>query len=186
MVKRREGGDRAPLLHASVPGPVGDRSEEHILYRHADSAVAAALGEFMGARRVWIADGHHRYETGLNYQRERREAEGDPEGLKGYDTLLVGLSAFEDSGLVVLPTHRLVRNIPADRMETLLPQLQRYFQIRSMSADAALDWIRVEQPSERRYALVHPGGAYGLVLRDLSQAEAGAAEGHCDAWKRLT
>ena len=148
--------------------------------------MAAALGEFMGARRVWIADGHHRYETGLNYQRERREAEGDPEGLKGYDTLLVGLSAFEDSGLVVLPTHRLVRNIPADRMETLLPQLQRYFQIRSMSADAALDWIRVEQPSERRYALVHPGGAYGLVLRDLSQAEAGAAEGHCDAWKRLT
>ena len=183
LLERSRAGT-APLLSATVPVE-GGNSDEHALYRHTDPKLARALGAFMQSRRVWIADGHHRYETALNYQRERRAEAGNQAGIQGYDTLLVGLSAFEDPGLVVLPTHRLVRNVAADRMETLLPQLQRYFQTRSLSPEAALQWIRVEHAGEKRFALVHPGGAYGLSLRDLSQAEAGAAEGHCDAWKRL-
>ncbi len=183
LARSRDAGQ--PFLRASVPGAAGAPPDEHALYRHDDPTAIGELQAFMRERRVWIADGHHRYETGLNYRRERREADGDPKELQGYDTLLVGLSAFEDSGLVVLPTHRLVRNIPTDRMETLLPQLQRYFQVRSLSTEAAMEWIRVESPAEKRFALIHPGGAYCLALRDLRQAEAGAAEGHCDAWKRL-
>jgi len=174
-----------PIVSASVPPPFGDAPDEHVLFRHVDAQLAADIQAFMSARRVWIADGHHRYETALNYQRERRAADGDPAELQGYDTMLVGLSSFEDPGLIVLPTHRLVRNISADRMESLAPLLERYFEVLPMTAAAAAEWIRDEQPSERRFALVHAGGAYGLVLRDLSQAVAGAAEGHCDAWKRL-
>src|SRR5205823_5983829 len=153
--------------------------------RHSGANVLHELAQAMSPKRVWIADGHHRYETALNYQRERRSAEGDPAQLKGYDSLLIGLSAFEEPGLIVLPTHRLIRNVSADRMESLLPQLQRYFQVRSMTVEKAREWLKSEDPSERRFVLLHPRGAYGLALRDLSVAEAGAAEGHCDAWKRL-
>jgi uncharacterized protein (DUF1015 family) len=176
---------RSPLLQTVLPDATGYGGDEHLLYRHADPDLARELESFMGPRRVWIADGHHRYETGLNYQRERRSEEGDPAEIQAYDSLLIGLSAFEDPGIVVLPTHRLLRNIPQDRLETLAPQLQRYFQVRAMSSEAVQTWIRVQTPDERRFALVHARGAYGLVLRDLRQAEAGAAEGHCDAWKRL-
>jgi uncharacterized protein (DUF1015 family) len=178
-------GEAEPLLRATVPAAEGGLPDEHIVYRHAGADLADALAEFMAPRRVWIADGHHRYETALNYRRERRQQDGDPSGIRGYDSLLVGLSAFEDPGLVVLPTHRLVRNVPADRMGALLPQLQRYFQVRSLSTDRALEWIRTEEPQATRFALLHAGGAFGLTVRDMRQAEAGAAEGHCEAWKRL-
>jgi uncharacterized protein (DUF1015 family) len=103
----------------------------------------------------------------------------------GYDFLLIGLTSFEEPGLIVLPTHRLIRNVSAERMESLLPQLQRYFQVRSFTVEKAREWLKSEDPSERRFAILHSKGAYGLALRDLSIAEAGAAEGHCDAWKRL-
>ena len=178
-------GNSAPFLHVVFHGDGGSADDEHLLYRHGDPDLVCGLNEFMKDRRVWIADGHHRYETALNYQRERRQADGNPPQLKDYDSMLVGLSAFEDPGLVVLPTHRLVRNVPADRMEALVPQLQRYFTVRGLSTEAAQQWIREESSGEKRFALLLAEKAYGLALRDIHQAEAGAAEGHCDAWKRL-
>ena len=178
-ILNRSRGDRVPDLQATVAG------EDHLVYRHSDAETLRALAEVMNPKRVWIADGHHRYETALNYQRERRAADGDPDKLMGYDSLLIGLSAFEEPGLIVLPTHRLIRNVSADRMDSLLPQLQRYFQVRSFTVEKAREWLKSEDPNERRFAILHPKGAYGLSLRDLSIAEAGAAEGHCDAWKRL-
>ncbi len=177
--------ENGPLLRAAVPGAPGAAADEHLLYRHSAAPVFRDLGEFMARRRVWIADGHHRYETGLNYQRERRREEGDPSETRDYDSLLVGLSSFEDPGLLVLPTHRLIRNIPAARLQDLLPLLQRYFQVRALTHEAAREWIGVEQAGEKRFALIRPDGAFGLILRDISQAEAGAADGHCEAWKRL-
>jgi len=175
----------SPFLQTVLPDLTGFGGDEHLLYRHSNPDLMNALDSFMLPRRVWIADGHHRYETALNYQRERRAADGDPNETRPYDSLLIGLSAFEDPGLVVLPTHRLVRNIPLDRLESLTPQLQRYFEVHAMSTETVQTWIREQNPDQRRFALIHPRGAYGLVLRDLRQAEAGAAEGHCDAWKRL-
>ena len=98
----------APLLRAVFAGKTLPDSEQHFIYRHTDPHLISNVQEFLAPRRVWIADGHHRYETALNYQRERAAAETS-DGEHAYDYLLIGLSAFEDSGLVVLPTHRLVK-----------------------------------------------------------------------------
>ena len=62
--------------------------------------------------RVLIADGHHRYETALEYRRRRRAEEGNPAAVRGYDYVMMTLVAFNDPGLVILPTHRLVRKLP--------------------------------------------------------------------------
>ncbi len=63
--------------------------------------------------RLLIADGHHRYETALNYRRERRAAEGNPAALQAYDYVMITLTSCDDPGLVILPTHRVVRQIDA-------------------------------------------------------------------------
>jgi uncharacterized protein (DUF1015 family) len=65
----------------------------------------------LAGARLLIADGHHRYETALNYRRERRAAEHDPSGLKAYDYVMVTLTSCADPGLLILPTHRVVRQI---------------------------------------------------------------------------
>ncbi|HTX70874.1 MAG TPA: DUF1015 domain-containing protein [Thermoleophilia bacterium] len=83
-------GDGNTHRCAAVAGPAAER-------------VAGALA----GRPVYIADGHHRYETALAYRDERRAA-GDPSA----DTLMVYLCSLSDPGLTVFPTHRLVHSIP--------------------------------------------------------------------------
>jgi uncharacterized protein (DUF1015 family) len=173
-----------PLLKAVAPGKTGPEAEQHLIYRHTDACLLAELEEFFAARRVWIADGHHRYETGLNYRREVRN--GDEAGpARPADYLLVGLSAFEDPGLVVLPTHRLVKNISPARMEQLALQLDRYFVVRTLPLAEARQWIKEEIPGEQRFVVLTRQSHYALTLRDPAQAEAAMQAGHCAAWRHL-
>lgn len=66
--------------------------------------------------RLLIADGHHRYETALNYRRNRRAVEHDPTGLKPYDYVMITLTSCNDPGLLILPTHRVVRQIDSSAL----------------------------------------------------------------------
>ena len=79
---------------------------------------------------------------------------------------MIGLSAFEDPGLVVLPTHRLVKNLSAERLEVLPLQLERFFHLQILSVPEARAWIKREVPGEKRFAILLPGKAYALTLRD--------------------
>ena len=85
----------------------------------------AALGNIVDSLRntpLFIADGHHRYETALNYQNLRRQQAGSPSDLHAYDAVLMLLTALEDPGLTVLPTHRVTTTaLPSyDRVRSLL------------------------------------------------------------------
>jgi uncharacterized protein (DUF1015 family) len=71
------------------------------------AGIAAALAD----KWILIADGHHRYETALAYRDERRAAGGD-DAEHAYDFVLMGLTALDDPGLVVLPTHRVLAEWP--------------------------------------------------------------------------
>jgi len=76
------------------------------LWTITDSLVLQQIVNQMQSKPLFIADGHHRYETALNYQRLRREQAGSPASLQPYDGVLMLLSPLEDPGLTVLPTHR--------------------------------------------------------------------------------
>ena len=178
--------NQAPLLDATFPARHASEGEQHLIYRHTDPCILSEIDEFFGPRRVWIADGHHRYETALNYQRECREKAGSADdGPQPYDYLLIGLSAFEDPGLVVLPTHRLIKNVSASRLEELPLQLERYFQIRILSTPEARAWIKEEVTGEKRFVLVKSDKSYALTLRDQSVADAASDQTHCPAWRKL-
>jgi uncharacterized protein (DUF1015 family) len=60
-----------------------------------------------------IADGHHRYETALEYRRQHTGSSITGPSLP-FDYVMMTLVAFDDPGLVILPTHRVVRRLPAD------------------------------------------------------------------------
>jgi uncharacterized protein (DUF1015 family) len=88
-----------------------------------DQHVTSAVSGLMAAMPVFIADGHHRYETGLKYLEERRAAgeARDPESAANF--ILMMLVGMSDPGLVILPTHRLVSGLPdlnAERLKALL------------------------------------------------------------------
>jgi uncharacterized protein (DUF1015 family) len=84
---------------------------EHRVWWIDDPGRLAAVAEALRERWILIADGHHRYETALAYQAERRAQDGD-DGEHAYDGVLMGLTALDDPGLVVLPTHRVLTRWP--------------------------------------------------------------------------
>ncbi|MCC6403853.1 MAG: DUF1015 domain-containing protein [Fimbriimonadaceae bacterium] len=83
-----------------------------------DEASVQALLAAMSARRVWIADGHHRYETALNF-RGMFPASAAP---VAEDFMMMAMTSMDDPGLVLLPTHRILKQLgmSADAMRSAL------------------------------------------------------------------
>jgi len=81
----------------------------HRFWRIADPVALDGFAQAMRDRWILIADGHHRYETALAYRDEMHAAGAGP---GGHDRVLMGLTALDDPGLVVLPTHRLLTRWP--------------------------------------------------------------------------
>jgi uncharacterized protein (DUF1015 family) len=86
--------------------------------------VAAALAP----KQVMIADGHHRYETMLALQQELRPAER-PVGTSLADWGTVFFARAEDPGLLVLPTHRLVKGLPPAALWALADRARPWFEV---------------------------------------------------------
>lgn len=167
-----------------------DGGDSHRVWRVSDPAAIEEAQQFLGPRRVWIADGHHRYETGLVYRDERRKADPtiplrhDPT-THPYDYLLIVLTSFTDPGMVVLPTHRLVKNVPGSRLAELYLQLDRYFEIEPVhSTSLAQKMAGNPAAGIHRFGLYMRDKAWVLTLRDPSMMDT-AVEGHADCWKHL-
>jgi uncharacterized protein (DUF1015 family) len=113
-----------------------------------DQQAVSAITGLMGPKPVFIADGHHRYETGLRYLEERRAAGDVRDGESAANFILMMLVSMSDPGLLILPTHRLVSGLPgeltADRLQALLGELFRLESV-GVGEQAARDtWELIE------------------------------------------
>jgi uncharacterized protein (DUF1015 family) len=82
----------------------------HRLWPIEDLELISSIKNELLGKPVFIADGHHRYETALEYQKEMRGKEGPSESPRPYDYVLMFLANMSDEGLTILPTHRLVKH----------------------------------------------------------------------------
>jgi uncharacterized protein (DUF1015 family) len=80
---------------------------------------------------VFIADGHHRYETSFEYWREMSVKKPYLSGRRSYDYTLMFLANMIDEGITILPTHRLIRDLPED----IIRRLSKYFEIETIKND---------------------------------------------------
>ena len=119
-----------------------------------DPARCAGVTAAMADRWILIADGHHRYETAVRYREERRAA-GDGDG--PHDWVMMGLTAIEDPGLVVLPTHRLLHEWP-EGADAPSPRP------RVTTEESLLPRWKTPQDAPA-FGLVTPGGAWIPRLR---------------------
>jgi uncharacterized protein (DUF1015 family) len=97
-----------------------------------DQHVTSAVTGLMGPKPVFIADGHHRYETALNYLKERQEAGEVRNADAAANFVLMMLVSMSDPGLVILPTHRLVSGIKRLSAEELRSALANHFQVETI------------------------------------------------------
>ncbi len=98
----------------------------HSLWVAKKSEETQALCRFFDDKKLYIADGHHRYETALNYQKQLRE-----QGVTNSDAdyIMMFLIDMENDGLVVFPTHRIVRDLSEIDEEKLLEKCEENFEV---------------------------------------------------------
>jgi uncharacterized protein (DUF1015 family) len=137
----------------------------HRLWPVADQHVVSAVTGWMGPRPIFIADGHHRYETALRYLDDKRQAGEvrDSEAVPNF--VLMMLVSMTDPGLVILPTHRLVSDIPPLTAPALAELLKPNFQVET-----------VGQGSQAA------AGLWELIEADGSQAVLGFGTVADDSW----
>ena len=83
----------------------------HKLWVVSDETVIKDVRKVLENKKMFIADGHHRYETAWNYSQERKEKDKN-HGDKDYNYVLVFLCPLEDPGISIWPTHRIVSESP--------------------------------------------------------------------------
>ncbi|NQS75129.1 MAG: DUF1015 domain-containing protein [Peptococcaceae bacterium] len=119
-----------------------DYGEIHRMWVITDPDAIAEVQQVMLDKRIFIADGHHRYETALNYKKERETNDAKPQeqaagsatttqdaqvSEPAYNYVMMTLVNIYDPGLIVFPTHRLIRNIVSLDVGRLIEQIKENF-----------------------------------------------------------
>ncbi len=126
------------------------------LWAVTDPGLIALMRDALSRKEVFIADGHHRYEAASRYRSRRMAERPDAAGNEGYHRVMMYFANLEEEGVVILPTHRLVRELPGAPLRDLEARLQPHFHLEAFSRDGA---------GRRRFldTLEHPEGGQRLL-----------------------
>ncbi len=150
-----------PLLEAT-----DDFGETHHVWKITDKSVIEKLTKLVAPVELFIADGHHRYETAINYKQECEAKGWKAVGAQGFDHRMMALFPMEDPGLVIFPTHRLVHDVKDFDGARLVNQLKEKFDVQPAASAEELFRVMDEHPVEQ---------ALGLAVSPTFTGDGGSA-----------
>lgn len=178
-------GDRPPDVDIAEPGEPDVRQQ---LWALTDPAALAAIESTLAPLRgLIIADGHHRYSTGLTYRDQQRRAHPGAPPNAAFNFVQATLVSMDDPGLVILPTHREICQFSERSAADVLRRAAETFTVAPVaSLEACLAQVNA-------HASGHAFGFYGgpdtgfhaLTLRDAALAQTLIAGDHSPQWKAL-
>jgi len=173
----------------SVEGADG---EKHRVWVITDNEAVDRICGSIARKPLYIADGHHRYESALTYQRERRTCSASPSADEPFNFVMMTLIDFADPGLIVLPPHRLVRGLSKTALEGLADKLSTFFDVEEWQTSQPEVWQRVDdillgEDGQKRLVLFgpEPGRLLVMKLRDAAAASQMMPYFHSDLYKGL-
>ena len=148
---RDDGQATAKALDAATAGdPAAETDTEdgvhHRLWRADDPALVTAFQDILAPRRIFIADGHHRYESSLAYRRFLDETTPGLPLWGGHHYVMMYLCPMNDPGLFMFATHRLLHGLKGFALDAFLARLAPYFRIEVIDED-------LRRPAGRAWAI---------------------------------
>ncbi len=163
---------------------IDEADEIHRIWVIDNTAVIDPIVDIMSTKTLYIADGHHRYETALEFANEMAE-----QGINDYNYVMTTLVNLYDEGLVVLPTHRVVGHLEHFDFTSLMERLTSLFEIEQYPADSDLTFIMhiLAERGQKDHAFVmYNGKNYSLLtLKDEEKAFRLLPVKNSAAWKSL-
>ena len=156
------------------------------VWRITDAAIIADIAESLANESIVIADGHHRYAAALAYRNEMRVQGEAPDPSAPFEYVMMTLVSLEDKGLVVLPTHRLVRNVLTFRSDIFCSQLAELFDMMETPAERLLETVESMSSMHHVFGLYMRGGkSFVIKLKPTVQPERVIETPGSDSLKRL-
>jgi uncharacterized protein (DUF1015 family) len=150
-----------------VASAVDDEGVKNTIWQINDRKVIEEIESFMRDKAIYIADGHHRYETALDYKKLRREQDKVLDGdVKPYDFVMMMFVNFYDEGLKIFPTHRVVEVADDFTIEGFIEKVEPQYEIKELASyDEGEKFLNAK--GNARNFLVFDGTKYlGLTLRE--------------------
>jgi len=140
------------------------------LWAVTDPGLIGMVQEAMSRQAVFIADGHHRYEAACSYRARRLAERPGASGDAGFNRVMMYFANLQEEGVVILPTHRLVRELPEAPMPALEENLQRHFHVEAFPRDGDgrrrfLDTVRNPEGGQRLLGAYFRADSRYLALR---------------------
>ncbi|GAJ00738.1 unnamed protein product, partial [marine sediment metagenome] len=128
-----------PVISSSSAG-----GERHNVWAITEPEAINQICRSLAHQPLYIADGHHRYESALLYRREKRVCASSESGDEAFNFVLTELVDFSDAGLIILPPHRLVRGISKSILDELMSKLKSFFEIEELPLSMPGVWQKVD------------------------------------------
>jgi uncharacterized protein (DUF1015 family) len=168
---------------------IDEVGEEHRLHPITDEEQIRQIQSFFEARQLYIADGHHRYTTALQYRDEVQEQRRGLHPQDGANFVLMALIDIDDPGWLVLPTHRILFDLSPQLVETLTPEhLASYFTVQTLPQNQSNDAVlqALAQAGQQHPSLVLKTSRHTLLLHANEQGRERVARcEHSSAWHEL-
>ena len=168
--------DRAVDAFAADNEPIVDAAFQGVrnrLWKMTDPDLVAAVQQVLIDRQVYIADGHHRYETGVNYRNLRAEENPSHTGDEPYNFILIYLANIFDEGLIIFPLHRMVHNLEQFDPEGLIDTLSTNFEVKPLGGREELRQYLEGESSSHVYGVVTSAGVWGIRLKNPPETRLG-------------
>jgi len=118
--------------------------EDHNVWAVTEPEVINQISSSLAGQPLYIADGHHRYESALAYRQERSAQSPSVSGDEAFNFVMMTLVDFADPGLIILPPHWLVRGISRPTLKELMDKLRAFFEIEELSLSNPGVWRQVD------------------------------------------
>lgn len=170
---RHHGAGIFSLLPDTIDRPVLSAVDHYgvgyAIWLLTDKETIATVSDFFADKTLYIADGHHRYETALAYRREQRSEHSSCTGMKAFDFVMMTLTDANDPNLIMEPTHRLVRGLNERSFTELSEQLaaschQELLPPLTDSAETLKNWLKTLEECGLQGTTF---GLYGLDRQSL-------------------
>lgn len=169
MVYSDPAGEIDLALRQNAPPTVEVADEYGVVHRMwaiSDPAVTKAVQAKMADKKLIIADGHHRYETALNYRNERR-GQSKIDLQAPYERMMMTYVNMDSPGLLILPTHRVVFGLEGFSIFDMVEKLRKHFDVEDIGSldkvEAAMERLRAA--GQDRTAVLAATAHGGFLLR---------------------
>lgn len=128
----------APQLQGAPTIAVNDEyGVGHKVWQISDEAIVSSIQQRMRDKKLVIADGHHRYETALNYRDECRAGQKQADAQAPHEFVMMTFVNMNDPGLLILPTHRVVHSLKSFSVDDFQRSSHKFFAVEEI--DSGID-----------------------------------------------